>query len=120
MASLKGLVAIVSKLRAERTNLLNQLKNVDAALSVLGKLNDGIAHTAPRRTLSASVRTRLDLSELDWNSTGHVRTLEEFERHYIGQVLRLEGGHIESTARTLGIPRSSLYHKLKQYQRRSV
>jgi DNA-binding NtrC family response regulator len=120
MASLKGLVAIVSKLRVERANLLNRLKHVDAALSVLGKLNDGIPHTALRRTLSTSARRRIDPSELDWNGTGHVRTLEEVERHYIRQVLRLEGGHIESAARKLGIPRSSLYHKLKQYQRRSA
>jgi DNA-binding NtrC family response regulator len=120
MANLNGLVAIVSKLRAERTNLLNQLKNVDAALSVLGKLNDGIAKSAPRSTLSSSVRRRIDPSDLDWNGTGHVRTLEEFERHYIRQVLQKEGGHVESAARKLGIPRSSLYHKLKQYQRRSA
>ena len=39
MANLKGLASIVSELRVERTNLANQLKRVDAALSVLGKLN---------------------------------------------------------------------------------
>jgi hypothetical protein len=34
----------VSELRAERTNLANELKHVDAALSVLGKLNVGSPH----------------------------------------------------------------------------
>ena len=41
MANLKGLESIVSQLRAERTSLVNQLRHVDAALSVLGKLNNG-------------------------------------------------------------------------------
>ena len=44
------------------------------------------------------------------------RTLEEMERHYIQQVLRGENGRVETAARKLGIPRSSLYHKLKQYK----
>jgi hypothetical protein len=41
MASLKGLASLVSELRVERTNLANQLRHVDAALSVLGKLGGG-------------------------------------------------------------------------------
>lgn len=70
---------------------------------------------------SDTVLTERDLgfdlmSEQNLNSIGHLRTLEEFERHYIHQVLRKEGGHVESAARKLGIPRSSLYHKLKQYR----
>jgi DNA-binding NtrC family response regulator len=46
---------------------------------------------------------------------GAVRTLEDMERQYIEEVLFLEGGKVEPTARKLGIPRSSLYHKIKQY-----
>jgi len=42
--------------------------------------------------------------------------LEEMERNYIQQVLRKEHGRVESAAKKLGIPRSSLYHKLKQYK----
>ena len=59
MANLKGLASIVSELRAERTNLVNQLRHVDAALSVLG----GSSHTKPRRTLSASARKRISLAQ---------------------------------------------------------
>jgi len=47
---------------------------------------------------------------------GQFRTLEEMERNYIQQVLRKERGRVESAAKKLGIPRSSLYHKLKQYK----
>ncbi len=47
---------------------------------------------------------------------GQFRTLEEMERNYIRQVLHKEHGRVQSAARKLGIPRSSLYHKLKQYK----
>jgi DNA-binding NtrC family response regulator len=47
---------------------------------------------------------------------GQFRTLEEMERNYIQQVLRKEQGRVQSAAKRLGIPRSSLYHKLKQYK----
>jgi hypothetical protein len=63
MANLKGLASIVSELRAERTNLVNQLRHVDAALSVLGKLSGGSSYTKPRRTLSASARKRISLAQ---------------------------------------------------------
>ena len=41
MANLTGLAGFVSKLKAVRTNLVNELRHVDAALSVLGKLGGG-------------------------------------------------------------------------------
>ena len=63
MANLKGLASIVSELRVVRTNLANQLRHVDAALSVLGKLNGGSSYTKPRRTLSASARKRMSLAQ---------------------------------------------------------
>jgi hypothetical protein len=49
MANLIGLANIVAEFRSERTNLVNQLRHVDAALSVLGKLDGGkVTHkTAP-------------------------------------------------------------------------
>jgi hypothetical protein len=63
MANLKGLASIVSELREERTNLMNQLRHVDAALLVLGKLTGGSSYTKPRRTLSASARKRISLAQ---------------------------------------------------------
>ena len=63
MANLKGLVSIVSELRTERTKLVNQLRHVDAALAVLGKINGGRAYTEPRRSLSASARRRISLAQ---------------------------------------------------------
>jgi hypothetical protein len=63
MAKIKGLVSIVSELRVERTNLVNQLKHVDAALAVLGKLDGGSRYTEPRRTLSASARKKISAAQ---------------------------------------------------------
>src|SRR2546429_7660600 len=56
---ISGLQPVVSQLRKERTNLVNQLRHVDAALSVLGKLNGGRFYTQPRhRKMSAAARAR--------------------------------------------------------------
>jgi DNA-binding NtrC family response regulator len=60
---------------------------------------------------------RLDVQiEQYLSGISQFRTLEEMERNYIQQVLRKERGRVQSAARKLGIPRSSLYHKLKQYK----
>ena len=63
MARLKGLGSVVSQLREERTNLVDQLRHVDAALSVLGKLDGGRHYTKPRRALSVSARRRISLAQ---------------------------------------------------------
>jgi hypothetical protein len=59
MANLTGLSNIVAELKAERTNLVTQLKHVDAALTVLGKLPGGTSYTRPQRTVSALSRRRM-------------------------------------------------------------
>ena len=43
-------------------------------------------------------------------------TLSELEKQHIERVLQEERGRVEKAARRLGIPRSSLYQKLKKYQ----
>jgi DNA-binding NtrC family response regulator len=42
-------------------------------------------------------------------------TLQELERQHISFVLRMEKGKVDRAAVKLGIPRSSLYVKIKQY-----
>jgi hypothetical protein len=94
MANLKGLASIVAELRVERTNLVNQLSHVDAALSVLGKLNGGSAYTKPRRTLSAAARKRISLAQkARWaKATAHTpkpkRTISVAGRKRIAAVQR--------------------------------
>jgi DNA-binding NtrC family response regulator len=61
----------------------------------------------------------LHFDETDWpelKPENLRRTLEEMERDYIAQVLQAEGGRVEVSAKRLGIPRSTLYAKLKQYK----
>jgi DNA-binding NtrC family response regulator len=43
-------------------------------------------------------------------------TLKQMERAYIHHVLHDEGGSIERASRRLGIPRSSLYNKMKRFE----
>jgi hypothetical protein len=59
MARLNGLASIVSELKAEKTNLVNQLRHVDAALSALINLNGGASAAKPGRTVSAASRRRM-------------------------------------------------------------
>jgi DNA-binding NtrC family response regulator len=42
-------------------------------------------------------------------------TLAEVERRHIERVLAEEGGHVERTAKRLGVPRSSLYERLRRH-----
>jgi hypothetical protein len=63
MANLTGLASFVSALRVERTNLLDRLRHVDAALSVLGKLGGGRNSTKPKHSMSASTRKRMSLAQ---------------------------------------------------------
>jgi hypothetical protein len=63
MANLKGLASFVVQLKAARTNLVSELRHVDAALSVLGKLGGGSNHTKPGHTVSASARKRMSLAQ---------------------------------------------------------
>jgi hypothetical protein len=63
MANLSGLASFVAELRAVRTNLVDELRHVDAALSVLGKLHGGSSDTKPGHTVSASARKRMSLAQ---------------------------------------------------------
>jgi DNA-binding NtrC family response regulator len=44
-------------------------------------------------------------------------TLLELERQHIERVLQEEKGHVERAAKRLGVPRSSLYQKLKRHHK---
>jgi DNA-binding NtrC family response regulator len=77
------------------------------------------------RTVLLSSSRRLTESELrfdgsDWiespRQSSDTKTLDQVEREYIEQVLLSENGKVEAAAKKLGIPRSSLYQKLKQYR----
>ena len=56
MTNQRGLEAVVSNLRAERTKLASQLKGIDQALTLLGKMGSG---NSGRRTLSLAARRKI-------------------------------------------------------------
>jgi DNA-binding NtrC family response regulator len=47
--------------------------------------------------------------------SGYARTLEQVERQYIEEVLQHANGRVDAAAKMLGIPRSSLYQKIKEF-----
>lgn len=116
-------------------NLLNQLsadmgKRVEITDSALNKLSEYAWPGNIRELRNVLERAVLlgNSSVLDESSVrfdplnipgtfahSGVRTLEELEREHIQAVLSMENGKVESAAKRLGIPRSSLYLKLKQY-----
>ncbi len=69
MTTISGVQKIVVELRNEKTNLTNQLRHVDAALSVLGKLHDKLEVTGGNgpsrkgRRLSAAARRKISLAQ---------------------------------------------------------
>jgi hypothetical protein len=56
--NLRGIEEVVSQLRAQRADFVNQIGHIDAALIVLGKVNGTHAHVAVR-TISAAGRKRI-------------------------------------------------------------
>src|SRR5580658_344108 len=54
--------------------------------------------------------------DTDGFDDGAIATLEEVERTQIERALRILGGQVPEAAKRLGIPRSSLYNKIKQYR----
>jgi hypothetical protein len=72
MENLKGLASLVAELKARKTSLVDELRHVDAALSVVGKLgggNDaepgstGSPYTKPKRAVSAASRRKMALAQ---------------------------------------------------------
>jgi len=63
MANLTGLAGFVSKLKTVRTSLVSELRHVDAALSVLGKMGGGRNSTTPKSGVSALARRRMSLAQ---------------------------------------------------------
>ena len=69
MPNLIGLDKIVVELRSERENLINQLRHVDAALSVLGKLDGKLEVSSvkgwPKKGnhMSVAARKRISIAQ---------------------------------------------------------
>jgi hypothetical protein len=78
MANLTGLAGFVSELRAVRTTLVNELRHVDTALSVLGKFGGGSNYTKPKRGVPALARKRMSLAQKARWAPGFVDCFEKW------------------------------------------
>lgn len=56
---MKGMESIVLELRAQRADFVNQIRHIDAALTVLGKVNGTHASHVTVRTISTAGRKRI-------------------------------------------------------------
>ncbi|HYG97751.1 MAG TPA: sigma-54 dependent transcriptional regulator [Terriglobales bacterium] len=65
-------------------------------------------------------REHLDFGLESEIGTGELMTLEQLERLHIQRVLKQENGKVAAAARRLGIPRSTLYLKLKELALRTI
>jgi DNA-binding NtrC family response regulator len=68
--------------------------------------------TDRRELRRADLRFESAIAEVAGDGGG---SLAEMERREIERALREEGGHVERAAARLRVPRSSLYHKIKQH-----
>ena len=74
---------------------------------LLGCVERGIER---RRATATGQRARFDVA-----GATDVRTLEEVEREHIVRSLEAENGRVKDAARRLGVPRSTLYQKIKNF-----
>jgi DNA-binding NtrC family response regulator len=57
----------------------------------------------------------LRLEAGDADALGGAKTLRDMEREIVERVLAQENGHVEAAAKRLGVPRSTLYQRLKNW-----
>src|SRR5262249_16201589 len=85
---------------------IRELRNVIERASLLSE----------RRTLLATDLRFDDTANRETPAYDSQLTLLELERRHIEVVLAEEHGQVERAAKRLGIPRSSLYQKIKKFQ----
>ncbi len=80
-----------------------------------------VALTCDGRTIEAKdLGLAKSVSSLSQPSFGPGLTLAELDRQYITRVLEEEAGRVDQAAQRLGIPRSTLYQKIKLYGLRAA
>jgi len=89
---------------------IRELRNVLERAALLCK--NGVIHTEDLYFQISRISPKLPPAEQSANVD---MTLEEVERQHISLVLKKENGKVDRAAAKLGIPRSSLYVKLKHF-----
>jgi DNA-binding NtrC family response regulator len=89
------------------------LEAANAILNPVPPLPANASGIHPNGILAAAFEAGAGVAIFD--PAGHLRTLEEIERDLIEYAIDLYAGHMTEVARRLGIGRSTLYRKLKEY-----
>jgi DNA-binding NtrC family response regulator len=92
---------------------VRELKNIVERAMVLSRSSLVPVDLLPRE-ITGDESDRGDAGRRQAGSEGY-RPLAEVEREYILKVLRAEGGNRSTTAKILGMSRSTLHEKLKKY-----
>jgi DNA-binding NtrC family response regulator len=92
---------------------VRELKNIVERAMVLSRSSLVPVDLLPRE-ITGEDRDRGDARRRQGGSEGY-RPLAEMEREYILKVLRTEDGNRTTTAKILGMSRSTLHEKLKKY-----
>ncbi|MBS2014568.1 MAG: sigma-54-dependent Fis family transcriptional regulator [Deltaproteobacteria bacterium] len=90
---------------------VRELKNVLERMLLL-RHGDVVGRDSLRFDASS---TSMRVAERAMSSAPSTRTLSEVEREHIVSALAAENGKVEAAARRLGIPRSTLYQRIKDY-----
>lgn len=94
---------------------IRELKNLVERVVVLSRSSRIGLDLLPPEISGAGAGSRVSPPSAAVASEEPARTLEEVEREYIAAVLRAENNNRSSTARVLGISRSTLIEKLKKF-----
>jgi DNA-binding NtrC family response regulator len=118
--------ALLERLNAERgRKAMTLAPNAEDALkSYVWPGNIRELRNVLERAALLTDRSQLTRRDLRFDAAGSVETdghdaqltLLELERLHIERVLRAEQGHVERAAARLGIPRSSLYQKIRRHE----
>ena len=93
---------------------IRELRNV-VHRALLLREGDIVSASDVRFDTEPRASTRMVAAQVSAPDSVSMRTLEEVEREHIVLALTSERGRVTEAARKLGIPRSTLYQKLKTY-----
>ena len=93
---------------------IRELRNV-VHRALLHREGDVVSASDVRFDTEPRASTRMVAAHVSAPDSASMRTLEEVEREHIARALASEQGRVTDAARKLGIPRSTLYQKLKTY-----
>jgi DNA-binding NtrC family response regulator len=88
---------------------------IAAAMGVEAKMRRAYASAEPQALANAPIHATSPYALSATDGSGHMRRLEDMESEIIRLAISRYDGHMSEVARRLGIGRSTLYRKLKEF-----